>query len=161
MRTRLLGLVAAATIVFSQSGCLKAILTNGQISATRTASGAMDTVGDFEMARSSIAAGLSQFEGMHRLAPDNTDALFLLTKGWAGYGFAIAEDDMETAQDKNDPPRDRESPVGLRQHAEELPFFTLQQAPKHRPSPTSSSPAWLAPVSSEAGRSTRRALPDR
>jgi hypothetical protein len=102
MRTRLLGLVAAATIVFSQSGCLKAILTNGQISATRTASGAMDTVGDFEMARSSIASGLAQFEGMHRLAPDNTDALFLLTKSWAGYGFAIAEDDMETAQDKND-----------------------------------------------------------
>ena len=30
MRTRLLGLVAAATIVFSQSGCLKAILTKSQ-----------------------------------------------------------------------------------------------------------------------------------
>jgi len=102
MRMRLLGLAAAAALLFSQSGCIKAILTNGQISATRTASGALDTVGDFEMARSSVAAGLAQFEGMHRLAPDNTDALFLLTKGWCGYGFAIAEDDMETAQDKND-----------------------------------------------------------
>jgi tetratricopeptide (TPR) repeat protein len=102
MRTRLLGLAASAAIFFSQSGCIKAILTNGQISATRNASGALDTIGDFEMARSSVAAGLAQFEGMHRLAPDNTDALFLLPKGWCGYGFAIAEDDMETAIDKND-----------------------------------------------------------
>jgi len=100
MRTRTL--LAAAVLLLSQSSCIKAMLTNGQISATRQASSAMDTVGDFEMARSSVAAGLSQFEGMHRLAPDNTDALFLLTKGWAGYGFAIAEDDMDTAQDKGD-----------------------------------------------------------
>lgn len=101
MRTRLL-LAATAALLVSQSGCIKAMLTNGQISATRTASGALDTVGDFEMARMSISSGLAQFEGMHRLAPDNTDALFLLTKGWAGYSFAIAEDDMENAQDKND-----------------------------------------------------------
>jgi tetratricopeptide (TPR) repeat protein len=102
MRMRLLGLAATAALLFSQTGCLKAILTNGQISATRNAAGALDTVGDFEMARSSVAAGLAQFEGMHRLAPDNTDALYLLTKGWAGYGFAIAEDDMEAAVDKGD-----------------------------------------------------------
>ena len=101
MRTRLL-LAAAAALLVSQSGCIKAILTNGQIAATRQASGALDTVGDFEMAKMSISSGLAQFEGMHRLAPDNTDALFLLTKGWAGYAFAFAEDDMETAQDKND-----------------------------------------------------------
>ncbi|HEX4513014.1 MAG TPA: TRAP transporter TatT component family protein [Polyangiaceae bacterium] len=102
MRTRLLTFAAAAAFALSSNGCIKAILTNGQISATRQGSGALDTVGDFEMARSSVAAGLSQFEGMHRLAPDNTDALFLLTKGWAGYGFAIAEDDMDAAIDKND-----------------------------------------------------------
>jgi hypothetical protein len=34
---------------------------------------------------------------MHRLAPDNEDALFLLTRGWAGYGYAFAEDDYLVA----------------------------------------------------------------
>jgi tetratricopeptide (TPR) repeat protein len=101
MRMRPLVFVAA-TLAFSSTACIKAMLTNGQISATRQASSALDTIGDFEMGKGSISAGLSQFEGMHRLAPDNTDALFLLTKGWAGFAFGFAEDDMETAQDKND-----------------------------------------------------------
>ncbi len=99
---RFLPFAAAAALALTSSGCIKAMLTNGQISATRQASSALDTVGDYEMARASVSAGLAQFEGMHRLAPDNTDALFLLTKGWTGYAFAFAEDDMEAAQDKND-----------------------------------------------------------
>jgi hypothetical protein len=99
--SRSLALVLA-TLVVSQTGCIKAMLTNGQISATRQASGALDTVGDFEVGKAAVASGLVQFEGMHRLAPDNTDALFLLTKGWAGYAFGFAEDDMEVAADKND-----------------------------------------------------------
>ncbi len=102
MRTRLVTFAAAAVLSLTSTGCIKAMLTNGQISATRNASGAMDTVGDFEMARSAVGAGLAQFEGMHRLAPDNTDALFLLTKGWTGYAYAIAEDDMDVAMDKGD-----------------------------------------------------------
>ncbi len=101
MRTRLLSFALTAGLALSSSACIKAMLTNGQIASTRQASSAMDTVGDFEMARSAVSAGLAQFEGMHRLAPDNTDALFLLTKGWAGYGYAIAEDDMDTALDAN------------------------------------------------------------
>src|SRR5207248_1903037 len=40
-----------------------------------------------------------QFEGMHHLAPDNEDALYLLTQSWVGYGYAFAEDDMEAAMD--------------------------------------------------------------
>jgi hypothetical protein len=39
---------------------------------------------------------------MHRLAPANEDALFMLTQGWVGYGFAFAEDDMELATDAGD-----------------------------------------------------------
>lgn len=73
------------------------MLTNGQISSTRKASGAFDTIADYELARSAASAGLVQFEGMHRLAPDNTDALFLLMKGWVGYGYAFPEDDYEAA----------------------------------------------------------------
>ena len=102
MRTRLLTFAAAAALSLSQFGCIKAMLTNGQISATRQGSGALDTIADFEVGQTAAAAGLVQFEGMHRLAPDNTDALFLLTKGWAGYGFAFAEDAMDVAQDKGD-----------------------------------------------------------
>ncbi len=76
MRTRLLTFAAAAALSLSQFGCIKAMLTNGQISATRQGSGALDTIADFEVGQTAAAAGLVQFEGMHRLAPDNTDALF-------------------------------------------------------------------------------------
>ena len=76
------------------------MLLDGQISATRDASGVLDTIGDYEVARGAAKAGLVQFEGMHKLSPNNEDALFSLTQAWVGYGFAFAEDDMEAAQDK-------------------------------------------------------------
>jgi hypothetical protein len=84
-------------LCLSSTACLKAILTNGQISATREGSVGLDSIGDYEMARNSVSAGLAQFEGMHVLAPDNTDALFLLTKGWDGWGYGFAEDDYEVS----------------------------------------------------------------
>ncbi len=96
-----LGLVVVAAAL-PNLGCIEAMLTNGQIEATRRASGAFDTIGDYEMARGAAQAGLVQFEGMHRLAPKNEDALFMLTQGWVGYGFAFAEDDMEAAADHGD-----------------------------------------------------------
>jgi tetratricopeptide (TPR) repeat protein len=36
---------------------------------------------------------------MHKLAPNNKDALLMLTKGWAGAGFAFIEDEYEIAVD--------------------------------------------------------------
>jgi hypothetical protein len=84
------------------AGCIESALTSGQIAATLEASSAFDTLGDYELARSAAQAGLVQFEGMHVLAPDNADALFLLTKGWVGYGYAFVEDEMETAEDAGD-----------------------------------------------------------
>src|SRR5262249_6544507 len=36
---------------------------------------------------------------MHYLAPENEDALFMLTKGWTGAGYAFIEDQMEQAED--------------------------------------------------------------
>jgi len=83
-------------------GCIKSMLTNGQISATREAAGTFNTIGDYELARSAAAAGLVQFEGMHNLAPDNDDALFLLTQSWVGYGYAFPQDESEVATDKGD-----------------------------------------------------------
>jgi hypothetical protein len=101
MRTIFLAPIALA-LSLSSTGCIKQMLTDGQISATREASDVFDTIGDYELARGAAEAGLIQFEGMHRLSPDNEDALFELTQAWVGYGFAFAEDDMEAAHDKGD-----------------------------------------------------------
>src|SRR5436190_5425017 len=92
----------AAAIVLSQTGCIKKILLDGQIAGTRQGSAALNTVGDYELARSAAQAGLAQFEGMHKLAPDNDDALFLLTRSWVSYGFAFIEDEYEQAVDADD-----------------------------------------------------------
>ena len=73
-----------------------------ELMATRDGSVAIDTLSDYEVARSIAFAGLGQFEGMHELAPDNEDALFLLTQGWVGYGFGYPEDEWEQAVDRND-----------------------------------------------------------
>lgn len=84
----------------SSTGCIKKLLTDGQISSTLTASAAVNTVSDWDVAYRAASAGLAQFEGMHYLAPYNEDALFLLTRGWAAVGFGFIEDEMEQAQDK-------------------------------------------------------------
>jgi hypothetical protein len=84
------------------TGCIKKMLTDGQIESTRKASVALNSIGDFEMARGAAQGGLAQFEGMHNLAPTNEDALFLLTKGWVSYGFAFVEDEYEQAADAGD-----------------------------------------------------------
>src|ERR1035438_5247380 len=100
MRKILVASVAA--LALTSTGCIKSLLTNGQISATREASGVVQTIGDYELARGAAMAGMAQFEGMHKLAPDNEDALILLLQGWAGYGFAFAQDDYEVADEAND-----------------------------------------------------------
>src|SRR5579872_6205794 len=102
MRSFLLTLGLGAALSLGSTGCIKAMLVNGQIEGTRTASGAFDTIGDYEMARAAAAGGLVQFEGMHKLAPDNSDALFMLTKGWVGFGFGFIEDEVEAAEDAGD-----------------------------------------------------------
>jgi len=102
MRSHLLSLSLVAALSLGATGCIKSALTNGQISATREASGALDTIGDYELARSAAQAGLVQFEGMHQLAPDNSDALFMLTKGWVGYGYGFIEDELAAAEDRGD-----------------------------------------------------------
>jgi len=83
---------------FLCSGCIETMLTNGEIASTRKAAAAFDTLGDYELAKVSTQAGLAQFEGMHRIAPDNDDALFMLVQGWAGYAWGFLEDEMEEAE---------------------------------------------------------------
>lgn len=104
--TKLAGSLRALAVTFltgalslANTGCIKKMLTDGQIESTRKGSAAMDTVGDYEVANAAAFSGLAQFEGMHYLAPDNENALFLLTKGWTGATFAFIEDLMEQAED--------------------------------------------------------------
>ena len=105
MRSKLAAACVSALTValsFGATGCIKQMLIDGQIESTRKASAAFDTIGDYELARTAAQAGLVQFEGMHKLSPDNEDALFMLLKGWTGYGFAFVEDDYELAVDALD-----------------------------------------------------------
>jgi len=97
-----LGLMCAAALALSSSGCLKAMLLKGQIKGTRDGSAAVNTLHDWEIARGVATAGIGQLEGFHKLAPDNTDALFMLTRGWAGLSFGFTEDDYEEAYEKGD-----------------------------------------------------------
>lgn len=90
--------VVGLGFALANTGCLSAMIADGQIEATRKAAPAFDAVADYELARSAVSASLAQFEGMHSLRPDNDDALYLLLKGWAGYGYAFPQDDWEAAK---------------------------------------------------------------
>jgi hypothetical protein len=92
-------LALVGALGLGSTGCIKEIILNGQIEGTRKASAAIDRYSDYEIARTAAYAGVTQFEGMHYLAPDNEDALFMLTKTWASNAFAFIEDDLEQAED--------------------------------------------------------------
>jgi len=83
----------------TQTGCIKRTILNGQASATRQGSEALNELGDYNVARGAAQSGLAQLEGMHRLAADNSDVLFMLTRSWTSYGFAFSQDDMESAEE--------------------------------------------------------------
>lgn len=84
------------------SSCLDRMILDGTVKSTRDAASAFDTLSDLEVARTGAAASLVQLEGMQKLAPDNEDALYLLTQSWAGYAGAFIEDEWEQAVDKED-----------------------------------------------------------
>jgi hypothetical protein len=95
-------LAVSVCLSLGSSACIKQALVNGQIEGTRQASIAFDSIGDWELAYAAAANGIVQFEGMHVLAPDNQDALFMLSKAYAGFGYGFIEDDMEQAEDRGD-----------------------------------------------------------
>jgi hypothetical protein len=97
---KLLSMLATTTaLALGSAGCVKQMILDGQIESTRIASTAIDTLSDYEVANSIAFAGLAQFEGMHYLAPQNEDALFMLTKSWAGATYAFIEDQLEQVED--------------------------------------------------------------
>lgn len=99
LRTTAAALALACALSAGSTGCIKQMLLEGQIESTRKASTAIDTLQDYEAAQTIAFSGISQFEGMHYLAPDNEDALFMLTKGWAASTFGFIEDQLEQAED--------------------------------------------------------------
>jgi hypothetical protein len=97
-------MLLAAGLGLGSGGCIRQAMLDGELQAARDASGALDTIDDYELARTAATGSLGQLEGMHLLAPNNPNGLFLLTKAWAGIGYAFIEDDMEVAEDRGDEP---------------------------------------------------------
>jgi hypothetical protein len=95
-------LAGGLALPLGSTGCISNILADGQIAATRQAAVAVNTIADYEVQRSATEAGLAQFEGMHLLRPNNTDALFLLTQAWGGYAYAFAEDAYDESTDRGE-----------------------------------------------------------
>jgi hypothetical protein len=89
-------------MALASTGCVKQMLLDGQLESTRKAASAVQSIGDFEVARAAAFGSLGTLEGLHRLAPETADGLFLLTNAWAGAGFSFIEDDWETVEDAGD-----------------------------------------------------------
>src|SRR3954468_3563280 len=98
-KTRVSTLALVAALSLGTSGCIKQLILNGTIEGTRKGAAAVDGFSDYEVAQTAAFAGVTQFEGMHYLAPDNEDALFMLAKGWTSASFAFIEDQLEQAED--------------------------------------------------------------
>jgi tetratricopeptide (TPR) repeat protein len=92
----------AAVLSMATVGCMRKVLLDGQIKGTLNGSEAVNTLHDFEVARAVARAGLAQLEGLHKLAPYNENALFMLTRAWSGASSAFTEDDWEMAREKHD-----------------------------------------------------------
>ena len=82
-----------------EAGCIKRRSSTAGLQRRARRRAAFDTIGDYELARASAQAGLVAVRRDARhLRPKNTDALFMLVKGWAGYGYGFVEDEMEAAR---------------------------------------------------------------
>lgn len=97
--SRLLLLLGITSVSYS---CMKKVEVDMAVIGTRDGSEAVGTLHDFEVARSIALTGMTTFEGMHKLAPENEDVLFALTRGWAATSFAFTEDDYEEAMEGRD-----------------------------------------------------------
>jgi hypothetical protein len=102
VRSSVLRLLLVSALGLGSGGCIRQAMLDGELQGARDASGALDTIDDYELARIAATGSLAQLEGMHLLAPHNANGLFLLTKAWAGIGYAFIEDDMEAAEDQGD-----------------------------------------------------------
>lgn len=122
----ILGALTAVALSLGTTGCLKKVLIDGQVSGTKDGSGAVDTLHDYEVARAVARSGLGTLEGLYKLAPDNEDAMYLLTKSWAGASFAFTEDDYEVAEEQKDDQLAAYHKARTRAGFERARFFGIQ-----------------------------------
>ena len=98
-----LTIASCALLTLATSACsLTKVLAKGQIKTTRQLGAALDTVGDYEVAKAAAFSGIAQFEGVHTLVPEDDNTLFMLVKAWGGGTYAYIEDDIELAVEKGD-----------------------------------------------------------
>ncbi len=84
-------------------GCsMTEFAANGVVRVTGRASPAVNEQWDYEFAREAVPGGITRLEGMFEVVPDNEDLLLQLVRGYAAYGFAFVEDEMEEAELQND-----------------------------------------------------------
>jgi hypothetical protein len=94
---RALGACFALGLSGASTGCVTQAIADAGIDTTYQASRSVNTLQDFEIARSVIEANIGQVEGFHSLSPGNLKGLLLLTKGWTAIGLAFLEDAYEEA----------------------------------------------------------------
>ena len=92
-------LALVCALGLGSTGCIKQLILDGQIEGTRKASAAIESFSDYEVAQTAAYSGVTQFEGMHFLAKENEDAIFMLAKTWTSLTFAFIEDKLEQAED--------------------------------------------------------------
>ena len=122
-----------AVLALLGTGCIDRMILDGTIQSTRQASSAFDTLSDLEVARLGAGSSIVQLEGMNKLAPDNEDALFLLTQSWVGYGGAFIEDDWEQAVDRGDEEGEEYHATRARQAYERALRFGVPLLEAHHP----------------------------
>ena len=113
-------------LILLNTGCIDRMILDGTLKSTRDAASAFDTLSDLEVAKLGAGASIVQLEGMNKLAPDNLDALFLLTQSWVGYGGAFIEDDWEQAVDRGDDQGEDEQATRARMAYERALVFGAQ-----------------------------------
>jgi hypothetical protein len=134
----IVGALLAATLSFTTTGCLKKVLIDGQVSGTRDGADAVSTLHDYEVAKAVARAGLGTLEGLYKLAPYNEDAMYLLTKSWAGATYGFTEDEYEQAEEGKDPQMTAYHKARTESGFERAKFFATQLLEKKAPGFTDS-----------------------
>lgn len=84
------------------AGCMRQAMIDNQLEITREAAPAVNTLGDYEVARHVVYSSLGTLEGLRWVSPENPDALLLLVQTWSSAAFGFMEDAMQDAQDMGD-----------------------------------------------------------
>lgn len=93
----------AERYVMIQTGIFPApMIFDDTLEWSRQAADSFQTMNDYEIAKEAAYGSMGQFEGLHKLVPDNEDGLLILTKSWSGIAFAFMDDEREEALEKKD-----------------------------------------------------------